>query len=124
MRQLCTVLIFSTLLLGACAQPVPLATIPARQIETQKITIGLVQTQIVPGVSSAQVLNYLGSPNIIGNDADGNELWVYDKIASELEAVGSGNAAVATASTRTMIVSIKFDKEKKVQDVRYRQMSY
>jgi outer membrane protein assembly factor BamE (lipoprotein component of BamABCDE complex) len=102
----------------------PLATIPARQVETQRITLGALQMNVKPGVSGDDVIKALGSPNIVTSNSDKTETWVYDKMMVENEvAVGSG-AAVSTRSTRTMIVRIKFDGNKKVEDVSYRQMSY
>jgi len=102
----------------------PLATIPARQIETQRITLGALQMSVKPGASGDDVIKALGSPNIVTSNSDKTETWVYDKMMVENEvAVGSG-AAVSTRSTRTMLVRIKFDRNNKVEDVTYRQMSY
>ena len=102
----------------------PLATIPARQIETQKITLGSVQSKIHPGVSGDEVIAVLGSPNIITQSADKSDTWVYDKVVTESEVATGYNSAVAVHSTRTMIVTIKFGLNKLVKDVSYRQTSY
>ena len=113
--------------IGGCAQ-VPLAAIPARQIETQRITLGNVQQVVKKGAANSDVIAALSSPNIITTNSDGTETWVYDKISSEAEVVGGpgfgGSAAVAVKSSRTMIVVIKFDKNSKVDTVSYRQTSY
>ena len=110
-------------LLG-CAPPVPFATIPARQIETQKVTLGNVQRIVKKGASSAEVVGALSSPNIVTSNKDGTETWVYDKIMSEAETATGPNAAVSVSSTRTMIVVIKFDQAHRVETVQYRQTSY
>ncbi len=125
MRKISTALFLSLGLTGCVTtQGPPLATIPARQIETQRITLGALQMSVKPGVSGDEVIKALGSPNIVTSNSDKTETWVYDKMMIENEvAVGSG-AAVSTRSTRTMIVRIKFDKNSKVEDVTYRQMSY
>ena len=110
-------------ILIACAQT-PLAVIPARQIETQKITLGSVQSQVKKGASSADVINALSSPNIVTSNSDGSETWVYDKLSTEVEAAGGSNSGVLVKSTRTMMVVVKFDKNHIVENVQYRQTSY
>ena len=104
--------------------PVPLATIPARQVETQKITLGSVQRNVKKGASSADVVEALSSPNIVTTNNDGTETWVYDKSFSERESAFNSNTSVAVSSTRNMIVVIKFDKNHIVENVQYRQTSY
>lgn len=47
------------------------------------MTVGIVQREIRRGMSSADVAEQLGSPNIVQTDADGREVWIYDKIATE-----------------------------------------
>ncbi len=115
--------VFCCALLG-CAPPAPFATIPARQIETQKVTLGNVQMVVKKGASSADVIGALSSPNIVTSNKDGTETWVYDKIMSESETALGNNGVVAVKSTRTLIVVIKFDQEQRVETVQYRQTSY
>ncbi len=113
------------LLLSACVyQQAPLVTIPARQLETQRITIGNVQKTVKAGASSAEVIEALSSPNIVTTNKDGTETWVYDKITSESEYAVGQNSGVAVRSSRTLIVVIKFDKNNLVENVQYRQTSY
>ena len=112
------------LLLTACAPSVPLATIPARQVETQKITLGNVQMVVKKGATNADVIGALGSPNIVTSNKDGTETWVYDKITAEAEYVQGRSSGVAVASTRTMMVVVKYDKSSRVEEVQYRQTSY
>lgn len=47
------------------------------------MTLGVVQSSIREGMSQADVASALGSPNIVTTDAEGNETWIYDKIATE-----------------------------------------
>ena len=110
--------------LQACAPPAPFATIPARQIETQKVTLGNVQRIVKQGASSADVIGALSSPNIVSSNKDGTETWVYDKIMSESETAIGIKGLVAVSSTRTMIVVIKFDQNHRVETVQYRQTAY
>lgn len=110
-------------LLAGC-QMAPLATIPGRQVETQKITLGSLQSRVREGVSSAEVIDALGSPNIVTSNPDKTETWVYDKIVTEAEYAGGYQSAVAVKSTRTFIVTVKFDRQNRVSNVAYRQTSY
>ncbi|NLF24208.1 MAG: outer membrane protein assembly factor BamE [Deltaproteobacteria bacterium] len=115
--------------------------------QERDFTLGLVQTRIARGMSQAQVAEALGSPNIATRDAEGDETWIYDKIATEasystdrgdvggLAGAGglAGNvlllggltggyskAAGATATTqKTLTVVIKFDSRSRVKDFSY-----
>lgn len=51
-------------------------------IQEQQMTLGLVQRDIKVGTSQADVAQILGSPNIVTQDADGKETWIYDKVLS------------------------------------------
>lgn len=115
-------IIFLVFLLSACQAP--LATIPARQIETEKITLGSVQSKIKVGIANAEVIEIMGSPNIVTTNPDKTETWVYDKVMSEEEESSGWSSEVKVKSTRTLIVTIKFNKDGKVRDVAYRQTSY
>jgi len=101
-----------------------------------KITVGKVQREIRIGMSSAQVVEVLGSPNIVTTDENRLENWVYDKIASDvsysnseggvwllLGAVG-GNSGATSTSQRTLTIVIKFDVDKKVRDFSYHSSSF
>ena len=57
---------------------IPLTT----PIQEQQMTLGLVQRDIKIGTSQADVAQILGSPNIVTQDADGKETWIYDKVSS------------------------------------------
>ena len=118
---LCSVSILTCV---ACSQPAPLAVIPARQIQTQKITLGAVQSTVKKGASTADVINALSSPNIVTSNSDETETWVYDKLATEQETATGSNGSVSVTSSRTLIVVIKFDKNRLVESVQYRQTSY
>ncbi len=124
------------LTLAGCVerQVAPIATIPARQIETQKITLGASQMLKV-GMAGSDVIDALSSPNIVTTDKDGLETWVYDKISNEYEYVSARddgwffsprnqNSGVSTSTQKTLIVVIKFDGNKKIKSLQYRQTSY
>jgi hypothetical protein len=52
-------------------------------------TLGRVQSELRQGLSQAEVVERLGSPNILTRDAEGREAWVYDRVSTEFEASSS-----------------------------------
>ena len=47
------------------------------------MTLGVVQKEIRVGMPSPEVVEALGSPNMVRRGEEGKETWVYDKIATE-----------------------------------------
>lgn len=101
-----------------------------------RVTVGKVQKGIKIGMSNADVVAVLGSPNIVTTDDLRRESWVYDKIATTasysrseggvfllLGGVGGGSGA-ATTSQRTLTIVIKFDENQKVRDFAYHSSSF
>ena len=93
-----------------------------------RLTVGTVQREIKIGMTTAQVAEILGSPNIVSTDEERREVWIYDKIATEviysqsgagLKFLTSGISGGATKSQRTLTVIIKFDNDGKVRDFAY-----
>lgn len=117
-----------------------------------RVTVGTVQREIKVGMSSADVIAVLGSPNIVTTDEQRRESWVYDKFATERAystssggvsslilggaAVGAGilggtagagvsqNAGASSTSQRTLTIVIKFDPQHRVRDFAYRTSSF
>lgn len=96
-----------------------------------RITVGKVQREIRIGMPSAEVAEVLGAPNIVSTDENRREVWIYDKIATDVSyssneggatllllGVG-GSAGAASKSQRTLTVIIKFDENNKVRDFAY-----
>ena len=96
-------------------------------LQGDKITVGTVQREIKLGMSSAAVAEALGSPNVVTTDEQRREVWVYDKIATDVAASGGSwtllllgqQAGAASKSQRTLTIIIKFDEDKKVRDFAY-----
>jgi len=90
--------------------------------EGKKLTAGVVKREIKKGMSGAEVIEALGSPNIVTADENGNETWTYERYARDVETKDSGYWAVflygshtkASGYTRSMTVIIHFDKASKV----------
>ena len=47
-----------------------------------QFTLGVVQSQIKEGMDQSEVAVALGAPNMVTQDAKGNETWIYDKIST------------------------------------------
>jgi outer membrane protein assembly factor BamE (lipoprotein component of BamABCDE complex) len=113
-----------------------------------RVTVGTVQKEVRVGMSGAEVAAALGSPNIVSTDEERREVWIYDKISTDvtystssggLSALifggGSGaaggvggsasrNAGASSTSQKTLTVIIKFDDAKKVRDFAYHTSSF
>lgn len=101
-----------------------------------RLSVASVQRSIKVGMSSADVISVLGSPNIISTDDQRREVWVYDKIATDvtysksggyatlLLVGGGGSAGAASTNQRTLTIAVKFDDNHKVRDFSYHQTSF
>jgi len=113
-----------------------------------KLTVGTVQKEIKVGMSSADVVSILGSPNMVTTDSKRREVWVYDKVSTERVyskssggvsvlglifggsggALGGGNyngdSGAASSTQRTLTIIIKYDEDGLVRDFAYRQSSF
>lgn len=105
------------------------------QVQDKNLTVGAVQAQIKKGLPSSSVIEALGSPNIISTDAEGREVWVYDKFSSESHSSGlstglipslfvKGSSNSSGKSQTTMTVIIKFDEAYLVRDVAYHRSKF
>jgi outer membrane protein assembly factor BamE (lipoprotein component of BamABCDE complex) len=136
------VVIFSLFFMLSCKTPEQhMAAISSA--EKNNLSVGVVQREIKVGMSSADVITTLGSPNIVSKDDNANEVWVYDRISSQkiystssggvsaliIGVAGSfGAAAVprysegsgaSTTSQKTLTIAIKFDGFSKVSSFSY-----
>ena len=84
--------IISIMIMFNCAPPEPIIIeVPVEKDD--KLTLGKVQSQIKKGMNQTEVLEVLGSPNIVTKNSSGNEVWTYDKIGTSQS---SSNEASAT----------------------------
>jgi outer membrane protein assembly factor BamE (lipoprotein component of BamABCDE complex) len=101
-----------------------------------RLSVGSVQRQIKVGMTSSQVVEALGSPNMVTTDENRHENWVYDKVSTQtaystsvggvnalIFSVGGSTGAVST-SQRTLTIIIKFDGKSLVRDFAYRSSSF
>lgn len=109
----------------------------------REFTLGLVQKEVRVGMSQADLVAALGSPNILTRDSDSREVWVYDRIATEARfksrGIGGGAGVLAapgaslllsvlsghvtdktaTTSQRTLTVVVRFDAAGRVETLSY-----
>ena len=95
------------------------------------MTVGTVQKEIRKGMSGAEVAEVLGSPNIVTTDAEGREVWIYDKVSSNrvdtansvagtiIILGGSSAQSQSTTTQKTLTIIIKYDEDKMVRDFAY-----
>ncbi len=107
-----------------------------RDDSMDRISVGTVQREIRIGMNSADVVAALGSPNMVTTDDQRREVWVYDKISTEVSysqsggyasiivAGGGGGSGAVSRTQRTLTIIVKFDQDKKVRDFAYRQSSF
>jgi outer membrane protein assembly factor BamE (lipoprotein component of BamABCDE complex) len=150
LRHLC--LFFLLILLGAGCASASKHRAAVQDDTGDRLTVGKVQREIRVGMTTAEVVEVLGSPNMVTTDEKRREVWVYDKIATEHAyssssggvsalilggfsggdgigggGVGSGyssGAGAASTTQRTLTIIIKFDENTKVRDFAYRQSSF
>jgi outer membrane protein assembly factor BamE (lipoprotein component of BamABCDE complex) len=121
-------------------------------VQEQQMTLGNFQRNIGVGTSQADVAQILGSPNIVTQDSEGDETWIYDKVSSITSYGSSGfgvgvggfgggygsggmgggllnagyskNGGVVQTSQRTLTVVLKFDDSKNVKSFSYHMSSF
>jgi hypothetical protein len=87
----------------ACSAGALAAEADGAKAGASAFTLGRVQRELHSGLSQAEVAEKLGSPNILTRDASGREAWVYDRVATEVEAssskVGIGGAGTGAGGS-------------------------
>ena len=101
-----------------------------------RLTVGKVQREIKVGMTNADVVQALGSPNIVTTDEQRRESWVYDKISTNVTYSNStggwilgfggadGGSGAASRNQKTLTIIIKFDANQKVRDFAYHTSSF
>ena len=132
-----------------CAPPDPIIIeVPVEKKD--KLTLGKVQSQIKKGMSQAEVLEVLGSPNIVTKNSSGNEVWTYDKISSSQSSSSNASATYGQAQlgkgfwaflfggttnsvqsssnrdveSKSLTVIITYNNDKLVSDFTYQSLKY
>ena len=128
--------VLAILLLPACSAADHAAAVNAAQGRAAPLTVGAVQRQIKVGMTNAEVVDVLGSPNMVTTDDQRRENWVYDRVSTDtayssssqginLLVLGAGGSSGArSTSQRTLTIVIKFDASSHVRDFAYRSSSF
>ncbi len=128
-----------------------LAALHSYQVDSteynKKLTLGTVQREIKEGMSSAEVAEILGAPNIVSTDSQELEVWIYDRIStstvysksgvglmggifpeSDDVSVFAGRGGLMTGAESTnqkvLTVIVKFDAQNKVRGIAYHASSF
>ncbi len=139
---------FLALQLAACAYTAEDHRAAVSNTDKDRISVGTAQREIKVGMSNADVVEVLGSPNMVTTDDQRRESWIYDKISTEKvystssgglglifggiggpvggAAGGSFSSGAGAASTtqRTLTIIIKFDAQGHVRDYAYHSSSF
>lgn len=128
------------------------ADVRAARDSGDRMTVGTVQREIRVGMTSADVVEVLGAPNMVTTDERRRENWVYDRISTETAYSGSSggvnalilgggpvgagiaggaggagygsSAGARSTSQRTLTIIVKFDEQQRVRDFAYRSSSF
>jgi len=128
--------VLAILLLSSCSAADHAAAVNTAQGRAAPLTVGAVQRQIKVGMTNAEVVDVLGSPNMVTTDDQRRENWVYDRVSTDtaysssseginLLVLGAGGSSGArSTSQRTLTIVIKFDASSHVRDFAYRSSSF
>jgi outer membrane protein assembly factor BamE (lipoprotein component of BamABCDE complex) len=67
-----------------CASPIERVNEIKPETEKNSLTVGKVQQTIKKGMTQTEVVEALGSPNMVTKDKENIETWVYDKLRTEI----------------------------------------
>ena len=137
-------IIILSIFLSACAVQSPPP--PPSPDSSNNLTLGIVQSKIHKGMNQTDVLETLGSPNIVTKNSMTQEVWTYDKVGSNRSSsttvnygqrtlgqgflaflfagANSSSSANAKNETKTLTVIITFDDNKNVSDFTYQSLKY
>ena len=105
-------------------------------VQAENMTVAKAQREIKIGMSSADVVEALGSPNMVSTDAQRREVWVYDKMSTNVQSSSSGAGVwllifsagsenkKVSSQQRTLTIIVKFDENNLVRDFSYRTSSF
>ena len=136
LKKLLTIILSLTLVYGC--YPTTLEEqakdIKNAQETSDNISIGKVQREIKIGMSNADVVTALGSPNMVTTDDQRRESWVYDKVSTEAFVSGSSGLrffwlpkdvkAAGSTTQKALTIIIKFDDKGKVRDFAYQSSKF
>lgn len=122
------------LLIAMCLAVTPMlcACTAGDPVAEEKMTVAKAQREIKVGMTSAEVVEVLGSPNMVTTDDKRRETWVYDKVSSNVSSSGAGvwllfvgaDSSRKSSNQRTLTIIVKFDENSRVRDFAYRTSTF
>ncbi len=108
------------------------------------LTLGLIQRSIKSGMTTTEVVESVGSPNLVTRGRNGRESWVYDRFSTETSeegfhvgggGIGAGGSVLGamgvdggkrklTTSQRTLMLVVTFDADGMVETFTYRSSKF
>lgn len=108
------------------------------------LTLGAIQRSMKTGMSTAEVVETAGSPNLVTRGRNGRESWVYDRFATETSeqsvhmfgggigvgpvfagaAGGGGSRKKSSTSQRTLMLIVTFSQDGLVESFTYRSSKF
>ena len=148
MTKIIPILLISLILFNCAPPKTIIIEVPVEKED--KLTLGKVQSEIKKGMNQTEVLEVLGSPNIVTKNKSGNEVWTYDKVGSSQSSTsgvsatygqaqlnqgfwaflfgGTTNSAQSSSDNSTesksLTVIITFDSNSTVSDFTYQSLKY
>ncbi len=137
------IFLLPVVLIGAGCSTAPQHRADVQDDSMDRVTVGVVQQEIRIGMPGSAVIESIGSPNVVTTNADRNEVWVYDKLATDIVhsessggvwgiifgPIGNGGAGAfgnarqssgaTSTSQRTLTIVIHFDANHRVSDFAY-----
>ena len=91
---------------------------------TDTLTLGVVQQSLYEGMSQEEIQSALGAPNIISRNAEGLEVWTYDKVSKESKSQFLFFWSSTASKQRTLTVLITFDEDGFLREYTYHSMEF
>ncbi len=108
------------------------------------LTLGAIQKTMKTGMSTTEVMDAAGSPNLVTRGRNGRESWVYDRFATETSeqsvhmfgggigvgpvfagaAGGGGSRKKSSTSQRTLMLIVTFGQDGLVESFTYRSSKF
>ncbi|MBF89188.1 MAG: hypothetical protein CMG75_05885 [Candidatus Marinimicrobia bacterium] len=131
MNKITFITLFAILILG-CA---------ANNSEVNRLTLGTVQKTVYEGANQNEIMEALGSPNIITSNSSGKEVWTYDRISKEVQTssgvvitwwnpitwitgIFSRSSSRSSSTSKSITILITFDNNKLVSEFKYQRLQF
>lgn len=112
------------------------STVIEKNVKDEQITTAKTQREIRIGMPSSSVVDVLGAPNMVATDDKHCEIWVYDKVSTQVSSSKSSsgiwlliinfgkNSSLPASNQKTLTIIVKFDEVGKVRDFSYKTSSF